>query len=237
MTAHDIRPTDLAKSANVAHQAPSKPAPLTVRPPATPGVYRSHAKRALDVTLILLSAPVVAPIIAFLALCVALGGDKPFYTQARLGKDGRVYRIWKLRTMVTNADEVLEEHLSRDPALRAEWDSKQKLVGDPRITKVGNILRKCSLDELPQLWNVLRGDMSLVGPRPMMVSQKEMYPGNEYYALRPGITGLWQISDRNDTTFAARAKYDATYNAELSFQTDVKILFGTVRVVLHGTGH
>ena len=233
MSAHDIHLTDLMRSANVADQAPSRPAPA--RPvPVQSGLYRTHAKRGLDIALILLSAPIVLPLIALLALCVGLGGGKPFYTQERLGLNGRTYRIWKLRTMVPNADDVLEEHLARDPALRTEWNSKQKLINDPRITRIGHILRKCSLDELPQLWNVLRGEMSLVGPRPMMVNQKELYPGTDYYDLRPGITGMWQISDRNDTTFAARAKYDAAYKANLSFTTDARILFGTV---LNGTGH
>lgn len=238
MTAHDVHLTDLVKTANVTDQAPSKPLPSPSTPDQpTNGFYRSHAKRAIDVALILLSAPIVVPLIALLAICVGLGGGKPFYTQLRVGQKGKAYRIWKLRTMVLNADDVLEEHLARDPALRAEWNSKQKLLNDPRITKIGCVLRKCSMDELPQLWNVLRGDMSLVGPRPMMVNQKGMYPGTDYYELRPGITGMWQISDRNDTTFAARAKYDAAYNADLSLQTDVKILFGTIGVVLNGTGH
>ena len=237
MSAHDIHLTDLVKSANVTHQAPSRPAFVPRRTAAPEGFYRKFAKRAFDITLIVLSAPLVLPLIALLALCVTLGGGKPFYTQERLGLNGRTYRIWKLRTMVPNADEVLEDHLAQDPALRAEWNSKQKLLNDPRITKIGHVLRKCSFDELPQLWNVLRGDMSLVGPRPMMVSQKELYPGTDYYDLRPGITGMWQISDRNDATFADRAKYDTAYNTELSFVTDAKILFGTVRVVLNGTGH
>lgn len=243
MTAHDIHVAHMIKTANVVDQVPVEPTHSTpvrpaqaVRPPSG-NFYRSHAKRGLDVALILISTPIVAPLIALLALCVALGGGKPFYFQNRVGQNGRTYRIWKLRTMVANADEVLEEHLSRDPALRAEWNSKQKLLNDPRITKIGHALRKCSLDELPQLWNVLMGDMSLVGPRPMMVNQQDMYPGTDYYDLRPGITGLWQISDRNDTTFAARALYDTDYNAELSFKSDVKILLGTVRVVLNGTGH
>jgi len=132
---------------------------------------------------------------------------------------------------------VLEQHLASDPALRAEWDSKQKLMNDPRITRIGTIIRKCSVDELPQLLNVLRGEMSLVGPRPMMVSQKPLYPGRDYYELRPGITGLWQVSDRNESTFADRAKFDAQYNDQLSFKTDLSILARTVRVVVRGTGH
>lgn len=249
MTAHDVHVSNMIKTANVsdhlpahlsarARLAPVGPAlPHAVQNAPTGGVYRTTVKRILDITLILIAAPVVAPLIAFLALCIALTGGQPLYSQSRVGRNGRTYKIWKLRTMVRGADDVLEQHLARDPALRAEWNSKQKLLNDPRITAIGKVLRKCSIDELPQLWNVLRGDMSLVGPRPMMVCQKEMYPGTDYYALRPGITGMWQISDRNDTTFAARAQYDARYNANLSFQTDVKILLGTVRVVLRGTGH
>lgn len=235
MSAHDVQLTDYVKGANVLNKIPTQlPQPLAV---SRRGVYRSAIKRALDIGLILIALPIVLPVVGFLALCIAISGGKPFYSQDRVGRNGRTYRIWKLRSMVTNADEVLEDHLSRDPALRAEWDSKQKLLDDPRITRLGHILRKCSIDELPQLWNVMRGEMSLVGPRPMMVSQKPMYPGTDYYELRPGITGLWQISDRNDTTFAARAKYDSQYNDSLSFTTDLKILLGTVRVVLRGTGH
>jgi lipopolysaccharide/colanic/teichoic acid biosynthesis glycosyltransferase len=151
--------------------------------------------------------------------------------------DGRVYRIWKLRTMVHDADARLEAHLRADPSARAEWNSKQKLLDDPRITPMGRILRKSSLDELPQLLNVVRGEMSLVGPRPMMVSQQRLYPGRDYYRLRPGLTGLWQISDRNASTFADRAKFDAVYNRTLSFGLDFGILISTIRVVIRGTGH
>jgi lipopolysaccharide/colanic/teichoic acid biosynthesis glycosyltransferase len=139
--------------------------------------------------------------------------------------------------MVRDADKCLEDCFRADPALRQEWDQKQKLINDPRVTKRGRMLRKASLDELPQLWNVLRGDMSLVGPRPMMVEQKSLYPGQDYYDLRPGITGLWQISDRNESSFAERARFDAVYNRTLSLPVDIGILFATVRVVLRGTGH
>ena len=230
MTAYDVQLTDYLHSANVADREPAYQLPRT-------GAYRDTFKRVLDVALILISAPVVVPIILVLALCVALGGGKPFYSQQRVGRHGKTYRIWKLRTMVVDADAALERHLDNNPEMRSEWDSKQKLLNDPRITPLGKLLRKCSIDELPQLWNVLRGDMSLVGPRPMMVEQKEMYPGTDYYDLRPGITGFWQISDRNKSTFADRAHFDAHYNAELSFATDLKILFSTVRVVVHGTGY
>jgi len=199
--------------------------------------YRSGFKRAFDVLAILLSLPVILPVIAILALVVARDGGSPFYTQQRVGRGGRIYKIWKLRTMIHNADEHLEAYLSSNPEARAEWDSTQKLKTDPRITRFGRILRKCSLDELPQLWNVVTGDMSLVGPRPMMPEQQVLYPSKAYYEMRPGITGLWQISERNETTFADRARFDVRYNTEMSFRTDLKILLETVSVVFRGTGY
>lgn len=200
------------------------------------GFYRSYAKRALDVTLVLLSAPFVLPLVAALAIFISQDGGRPFYSQRRVGKAGRLYRLWKLRTMVHGADAKLEAYLAANPEARREWDETQKLRHDPRITRFGRILRRTSLDELPQLWNVLIGDMSLVGPRPMMVSQIALYPGETYYALRPGITGYWQTSGRNDTTFEARAEYDAAYGRELSLMTDIRTLARTVGVVLRCTG-
>ncbi len=230
MTAQDVYLTDTLKSANVLYKKPT----LTTQPKT--GLYRSFFKRVLDITLIALSAPVVLPVVMTLALIVALNGGKPFYAQNRIGKDGRVFRMWKLRSMVCEADAELQSYLDANPDMRAEWDSKQKLLNDPRVTPVGKILRKSSIDELPQLFNVLRGDMSLVGPRPMMVEQRAMYPGDDYYDLRPGITGFWQITDRNNASFAERAFHDARYNARLSLVTDIKVLWATVRVVLRGTG-
>ena len=200
-------------------------------------LYRNVGKRLLDVLLVMLGAPVVVVMVALLALVNALDGGRPFYTQQRIGRNGRVYTMWKLRSMVADADARLEAHLAADPAARAEWDSTQKLKADPRITAFGRFLRKSSLDELPQLWNVLKGDMSLVGPRPRMTCQRDLYPGTDYYDLRPGITGPWQVSSRNDTTFADRARFDAAYNREISFVTDIRLLLATVRVVLRATGH
>ncbi len=138
--------------------------------------------------------------------------------------------------MVKGADACLEQYLRDNPELRHEWDSKQKLVNDPRITSLGRFLRASSLDELPQFFNVLVGNMSLVGPRPMKVSQKALYPGEDYYDLRPGITGLWQISDRHRTTFAERATYDSRYNRILSLASDLAILAATVKVVFGNAG-
>ncbi|MEO0860879.1 MAG: sugar transferase [Pseudomonadota bacterium] len=198
--------------------------------------YRVYIKRVFDILLVLAAAPVVLPLVVFLAAIVALSGGAPFYTQTRIGYAGREFRLWKLRTMVADADARLNDHLARDPAARAEWARDQKLRHDPRITWVGTLLRKTSLDELPQLWNVLMGHMSLVGPRPMMVAQQSLYPGQAYYNLRPGITGPWQVSDRNETTFAARAAFDQHYERKVSFFDDLRILVETVGVVVRATG-
>lgn len=230
MTAHDVQLADILKSANILHKEP-----VHITEPAT-GLYRGMFKRVLDTALIVVTLPLVLPLILTLAMIVALDGSNPFYSQKRIGKNGRIFRMWKLRSMVSDADDVLETYLAADPRMRAEWDSKQKLMNDPRVTTVGRFLRKTSIDELPQLFNVLRGEMSLVGPRPMMVEQQKLYPGRDYYDLLPGVTGFWQISDRNNTSFADRAFYDARYNTKLSFKTDVQTLAATVQVVLRGTG-
>jgi lipopolysaccharide/colanic/teichoic acid biosynthesis glycosyltransferase len=201
------------------------------------GLYRSGLKRALDLFLILATAPLTVPVILVLAALVALEGGKPFYTQFRVGRNGKLFRMWKLRSMVQDADTRLAAHLASDPAAQGEWETTQKLKNDPRITRFGRLLRKTSLDELPQLFNVLNGSMSLVGPRPMMVGQQCLYDGRAYYNLRPGITGLWQISDRNDCNFSDRARFDNAYHRDMSLLTDLRILFRTVSVVLRGTGY
>ena len=201
------------------------------------GRYRTFFKRAIDLTLVLLSLPFILPLILFLALAIALTGNMPFYTQLRVGQGGSAFRMWKLRTMVKNADQHLEAYLQKNPEARAEWDSTQKLKNDPRITPFGRLLRKTSIDELPQLFNVLNGTMSLVGPRPMMVGQEKYYHGHAYYEMRPGITGLWQVSDRNNCAFQGRVAYDTAYCHEMSLKTDTRILFQTVGVVWRATGH
>ncbi len=201
------------------------------------GVYRQGGKRLFDICVVLISTPIVLLVIGILALCVMLDGGSPFYFQDRVGRGGRHYRMWKLRSMVMNADQKLEDHLGSDPEARAEWDSTQKLKRDPRITSFGRLLRKSSLDELPQLWNVMKGDMSLVGPRPMMPCQQDIYPGTAYYSLRPGITGTWQVSRRNESTFADRARFDTDYGHSLSLNTDLGLLAATVRVVVRATGY
>lgn len=200
-------------------------------------VYRNFFKRTIDILFVIAALPIVFPTVIVMAIMVAFDGANPVYRQKRIGRGARTFTMWKLRTMVPNAQDMLESHLSENEFARAEWNETQKLKDDPRITPLGKFLRKSSMDELPQLWNVLKGDMSLVGPRPMLPEQKTMYPGQCYYALRPGITGLWQVSERNQSTFADRAKFDTIYNHSLSFKADVTVLWATIGVVMRGTGY
>lgn len=199
--------------------------------------YRKVWKRAMDVAFVLLVSPILLPLTVILAVLIRLNGHSPFYVQRRVGREGKVFRMWKFQTMVPDAERVLEGFIADNPDAREEWNAHQKLKNDPRITLVGQFLRKTSLDELPQFWNVLIGDMSLVGPRPMMVDQKAIYPGTSYYRMRPGITGLWQISDRNNCEFRDRAKFDEDYERVISFGSDIRILARTLGVVLRGTGY
>jgi len=201
------------------------------------GIYRRGGKIIFDWVLVLASLPVVLPLVVVLAVLVALDGAAPIYRQRRVGRNGKIFHLLKLRTMVANAEHILQDHLERNPEARREWEHKQKLRHDPRITRLGRFLRKSSIDELPQLWNVLRGDMSLIGPRPMMLDQRARYPGSAYYRLRPGITGLWQVSDRNESSFAERAQFDTEYYHSLSLKTDWSIFWRTISVVLRGTGY
>lgn len=209
-----------------------------IRPLEAPrrSFYGSFGKRMLDIMLVLCALPVVLPVIVLLVLLVAMQGGSPIYVQERVGLGGRTFRMFKLRTMVRDADACLAAHLAADPMARNEWNLRQKLTHDPRITLFGGFLRRSSLDELPQLWNVLKGDMSLVGPRPMMTAQRDFYPGRAYYRLRPGLTGPWQIGARHLTTFADRALFDDDYEVCHGFVYDMGIMLRTVRVVAKGSG-
>ncbi len=201
------------------------------------GFYRSYLKRGFDVLFVLAIALPVLLITGVLALLVATDGKSPFYVQQRVGRNGRIFRMWKLRSMISNADQKLAAYLAQNPDAKREWEVSQKLKHDPRITPIGRLIRKTSMDELPQLWNILVGDMSLVGPRPMLCEQRALYPGTAYYSMRPGLSGYWQTSERNDSSFADRAVHDARYFVDLSLYTDLVVLFRTVFVVLRCTGH
>lgn len=161
-----------------------------------------------------------------------------FFGHYRVGRDGKLFRCLKFRTMARDAERMLAELLRDDPAARAEWDKDQKLSQDPRITPVGHFLRRTSLDELPQLFNVLRGEMSLVGPRPITVAELKRYGGVRwhYLSVRPGMTGLWQVSGRNNTTYEERVALDRSYVEQRSMWLDLRILFRTVGVVVARDG-
>ena len=221
------------------HQAASCLRDQSVLRVADGGFYRRIGKQLFDLALMVFIAPIVLPVIVMVTLILLLQGHSPFYAQDRIGKGGKRFRIWKFRTMYQDADRMLEQVLSKDPDLRLEWETTQKLKNDPRITRFGAILRKTSIDELPQLWNVLNGTMSLLGPRPMLPDQQFLYgPALPIYtSLRPGISGVWQVSERNDSHFQRRAELDIEYARNLSFRTDIGLVFRTMRTVLYSTGY
>jgi exopolysaccharide production protein ExoY len=224
--------------------APGRPWPIGFRPdissePHCLTVTQRALKRSVDITGALVFFVFLGPLYLLVAAAVFIGmGGPVHYGQTRLGHGGRPFRCYKFRSMVKGADQVLERHLACDAEARAQWDQFQKLENDPRITRVGRVIRRLSLDELPQFYNVLKGDMSLVGPRPCMVRQRCLYGQSwvHYCHMQPGITGLWQVSGRNRLPYADRVALDACYAAEWSLGLDAKILARTVWVVLSGDG-
>ncbi len=204
----------------------------------TKAFYPQWGKRIVDIVVVALILPFALPLMAVLLAVVALDGGKPVFSHPRVGKDGRIFRCFKFRTMVLDAEDRLQSILSKDPAAAREWAADFKLRNDPRVTRLGRILRKTSLDELPQLWNVMRGDMSLVGPRPVTEAEIPLYgrDADAYYSVRPGVTGIWQVSGRNATSFAERVELDRSYATHLSLLEDMRILVLTVPTVLRVTG-
>lgn len=180
----------------------------------------------------------LTPVMLGLAATIRRDGGPAIYGHYRVGARGQLFRCLKFRSMVGNADQVLRDLLDKDEALRAQWQRDHKLLNDPRITRVGHILRKTSLDELPQLINVLRGEMALVGPRPITLDELKRYGRTKwhYLAVLPGMTGLWQVSGRSTTTYEERVKFDERYVSSRSMWLDMKILAKTVRVVMSKDG-
>jgi exopolysaccharide production protein ExoY len=204
-------------------------------PPASP---YAPVKRILDVLGAIVLAVVFSPLILAIAVLMHREGGSIIYKHRRIGRDGRAFECLKFRTMVPNAEQVLREVLERDPAMKAEWVRDHKLRCDPRVTRLGRFLRRTSLDELPQLWNVMRGEMSLVGPRPVVREELLRYGRNvrTYLSAKPGITGLWQVKGRNDTDYRRRVVLDTYYVRNQNLLLDLYILFKTTRVVLGGSG-
>lgn len=200
--------------------------------------YETRWKRVFDATVAAGLLLLTLPLIGVLALLVATDGGRPVFAHPRVGRDGRLFPCVKLRTMVVDADARLARLLAEDPAAAEEWARDRKLRRDPRVTWIGRVLRCTSLDELPQLWNVLRGDMSLVGPRPVTPEEIVLYgpSARSYVRVRPGLTGPWQVSGRNEVSFAERVELDRAYADRPSFAGDVSILLRTVPAVLRVTG-
>lgn len=202
------------------------------------GSYRGATKRCLDICLCLVLLPVAVPLVALLCCLVRRDGAPGLFAHDRIGRDGVRFRCWKIRTMVPDAQERLDRVLASDPEARKEWDRDRKLRNDPRVTRLGRVLRRSSLDELPQLWNVLRGEMSLIGPRPVTLPELEKYGARRwaYLSVRPGITGLWQVSGRNSMGYEDRVQLDVAYTHDMSLLWDLWILLRTVGAVLRRTG-
>lgn len=197
------------------------------------------AKLAFDKLSAALCLLMLAPVMAAIAVAIRMQGQGPvFYTHARIGQGGRTFGCIKFRTMRPDSQSELEEILRIDPIAREEWEEQRKLERDPRVDRVGYFLRSTSLDELPQFWNVLRGDMSLVGPRPITRSEIEKYGEHyaEYASVRPGVTGSWQVSGRSDTSYERRVALDVTYVRNWSILQDLKIAMRTIGVVVLGRG-
>ena len=205
--------------------------------PSHPSI--GFVKRAFDVAVAVLATVAVLPVLIMCCLAILLESGRPvFFRQRRLGLGGTPFTILKFRTMVSNAESVLEQHLRSNPQAQREWDADRKLRKDPRVLRIGKLMRRFSLDELPQLWNILTGDMSLVGPRPIVNEEIVRYRGayRDYCKVRPGLTGLWQVSGRNDTGYAERITLDRSYVERWSFWLDLSIVARTVRVVIKSTG-
>lgn len=195
-------------------------------------------KRCFDLVVSVSVLTLASPLFLYIAFRVSQSGRPIFFGHTRVGQYKQPFKCYKFRTMAPNADQLLADLLARDPEARAEWERDFKLKNDPRITAIGHFLRKTSLDEIPQLWNVLKGDMSLVGPRPIVTAELERY-GNQvdyYLEAKPGITGLWQISGRNDVSYDTRVYLDAWYVKNWSLFNDIVILLRTVKVIFRKDG-
>ena len=196
-------------------------------------------KRVFDLLFTICGGLCILPFLLVIAVMVAVDNKgNVIFAHRRIGRDGKEFKCYKFQTMIPNAQEALEKYLAENPEARKEWEESFKLTDDPRVTKLGSILRKTSLDEMPQLWNVIKGDMSLVGPRPIVAKEIERYGEyfREYAMVPPGITGMWQASGRSDTTYEERVEMDTWYVRNWSVWIDLMYLFKTVKIVFTGKG-
>lgn len=200
----------------------------------------SLIKTIFDFTLTAIGTILISPLLAYIAYRIKKEDPGPvLFAHTRIGKDGRPFPCYKFRSMVLNSQEMLEKHLAENPAAKAEWEREYKLKDDPRITPIGRVLRRSSLDELPQIFNVLRGEMSLVGPRPVVQEELDKYYGDAteiYCSVKPGITGLWQVSGRSDIDYPERVAMDVEYIRTRSMWKDIVILYKTFDAVVNKKG-
>jgi len=227
--------TSGAASVQVAAKAPANVSGVTQ---GLSGLYLRGGKRTLDLVLAVLMLPILAPVIGVLYLLTRRDGGSGFFGHRRIGKDGKAFKCWKIRTMVVDAEAKLQTYLAENPEAAAEWARDFKLTNDPRITRLGNFLRKTSLDELPQLWNVIKGEMSFVGPRPIIRTEMHKYAGYRwaYLAMKPGVTGIWQVSGRNDVDYDERVAMDVDYLSRAGMLFDLQVILKTAGAVLNRTG-
>ncbi|GAA4773505.1 sugar transferase [Stakelama sediminis] len=215
------------------------PPRLPVEPSAQSNFGKGGVFRLIDIAVALVALIFFLPVMVLIALAIYAQDRGPVvFAHQRLGQNGRRFPCLKFRSMVNDADRVLRDVLSSNPAMRAEWDRDHKLRDDPRITPLGNFLRRTSLDELPQLINILRGDMSLVGPRPIVEGEIPRYGRyiRNYYSVRPGLTGIWQVSGRSNVTYRRRVAMDVVYARCASLGLNIRILLATVPAVLTSRG-
>ena len=241
---NDLSASNLASGGGVPFGYAESPA--WSRPRVEPDVLASATlfryrviKRVLDLALVAVASPVLLPMLMVLAVIVRATSPGPvFFSHRRIGKNGTFFSMWKFRTMCVNSSEVLEHYLAAHPDARTEWKLTHKLQEDPRVTRIGRVMRRWSLDELPQVWNVITGRMSLVGPRPIVAAEVEKYGScfRCYTSVKPGVTGLWQVSGRSTLSYAERVKLDCTYSRRWSLLHDIKILFLTLRSVANQEG-
>ncbi len=223
---------------DIHHFATECSRPVLSRDPRGLVIYNRFGKRVLDICFAIILLPVLAPLIVLLIGLVKLDGGPGLFRHRRVGRNGKPFKCLKIRTMATNAETKLASHLSTDPDAAHEWKLTFKLANDPRITKVGKFLRRTGLDELPQIWNVLRGEMSFVGPRPVTEPEMAMYGRHKsaYLSVRPGVTGMWQIYGRMSGCYDNRVQLDRGYLEVISLKSDIALIGRTALSVVRMTG-
>lgn len=215
--------------------------PMMTKATVRPSLYSKIGKRSLDIVITISAMMFLSPLILFCLAITALDGKAPIFGHRRIGVNGQEFKCWKIRSMVADAETRLQAYLDQNPEAQKEWNATRKLSYDPRITPFGQFIRKTSIDELPQLWNVLIGQMSIVGPRPVVQDElDQMYARglgrSSYLEMRPGITGLWQVSGRNQASYNDRVAYDIEYRQEYSLKKDLQIIAKTFGAVINRTG-